>query len=135
MGMPGDCANVRPALSEDHSAWFLGQHGKSCLCQLLLRTQGITGVIMDSVCTMRWLWLLGHRQKAVTKQADDASCVQDLSFSVTCACVLEALMSIIRSALIMKATPMSALHAAEAPELSQQALRAALSLISNATQM
>ena len=27
VGMPGDCANVRPALPEDHSAWLLGQHG------------------------------------------------------------------------------------------------------------
>jgi len=62
--MPGDCANVRPALPEDHSAWLLGQHGKRYLCQLPLRTQGITGVIMDSLCTMLWLWPLVHTGRA-----------------------------------------------------------------------
>ena len=52
VGMPGDCANVRPDLPRDHSAWLLGQHGERCLCQLLLRAQDITGVIIDSACTM-----------------------------------------------------------------------------------
>jgi len=122
VGMPGDCANVRPALPEDHSAWLLGQHGMCFVSRLLLRTQGITVVIMDSLYTMLWLWPLVRGQRLWR------GCVQDLSVCVACACVLEALMSTLSSALRMEATPMSLPHAAEDPELSQQAFRAALSL-------